>query len=335
MARRSIGRSYRSYAGLGLAGAMVFVPILFAAPACADSLECTPIYGQAHFRSQMPSYVERPYETYYLFRNADLFHYSIRYTHTKAEPADVALSWPDDLEIEGALDGIPIDPETIAFEPVARRVSEREYFFDDQWLDGATFEERAEGRVPEPLFENRSTRSVDREVESFALRFYPYDQAILDVALVGADGEPLAPGIYELKFRDRKAGLACDSTVVVLRQPETELDRTDEWIVRYQYHAKNGDAEAATAALRRATEVSPDCLKAWYYRLVDADRRADLETWELAATHLERILVSRGGHAMAVSPHIQRFAGGVLRRLDEVRAEIADRAAARDRGDTP
>ncbi|MEM9598477.1 MAG: hypothetical protein AAGD06_29695 [Acidobacteriota bacterium] len=298
-------------------------------------MKCEPIYGVEDERSLRPSDVKesRASYTYYLFDNADLLHYRVRLTHNGPEPMEIGeLDWPDGLTMEAQRDGEGMETGTVTLEPLGYAVVDTRYYLGGEPVENLQFVRRPSGRGSDPLQSYDDLREERREVETLPTSIATYQSLVAEFRIVDGEGAPLAPGNYRVSFRDAKKGLGCEwPQLLVLRPAETQLDRVDEYIVRYRHALGEGDREGADDALRLATEVAPQNLKAWYFRGAHAHATGDLEGHLAALERQQLILRERRQDTEAISESVRVLARGYLSEIEDLRAKVEAARAAEGR----
>lgn len=306
-----------------------------AAPAPAADLElsCQPLYAQRDFRAVRPDYVRAasPAYTWYLFDSRDLLHFRIELVNNAPQPAMLGeLGWPENLELKVERDGEPLPAGAVRLELLRRTRLETRYFLAGKALEKVDFRRRANGWGSEPVQPHDDWQQVRTPVEKLPPELATYQQAGVEVALVAKDGAPLPPGVYLVDFRDPQTGRACEAAQqVVLRHPETELDRVDGKLARYGYLLAAGDPAAAEAELRRAAAENPGSLTAWYYLAGHAARQGDLELQLETLTRLRDLLAAPDAGRAADSTSVLTLAPAAVAQLERVREQAARARAGR------
>jgi hypothetical protein len=142
----------------------------------------------------------------------------------------------------------------------------------------------------------------------------------------------LPPGDYRINFHDPKTGKSCESEqLIVLRQPEIDLDRVVTRLVRYRYHRAAGDLAAAGAELHQACEEAPDSLTAWYYLAAHATEIDDFELQLETVEKMRDILHERGDGKFPDSSSVRILSRGAVNSLDQIRQKAVEARAAKSK----
>lgn len=136
-----------------------------------------------------------------------------------------------------------------------------------------------------------------------------------------AGGEPLAPGVYRLTFRDKKSGLSCDSgpQLLVQRRPESELDGVEGRLTRYRYLETASDWAAALEQIAGACSENPEGLTAWHFLAGQAGQAGDREAPARSGRNAEPAAYDRRPKILADSTSVLELAPEAVRHLDQRR----------------
>lgn len=298
-------------------------------------LLCQPLYAERDSRTLRPSYVKGtpPSFTYYLFDSRDLLHYRIELVNNSPEPIDLGeLGWPGQLEPSLRRDDEVLPAAAVRRDLLRRTQLDTVYLLQGRQVEGKLdFRPSPGGWGLEPKQEHDDLRQERRTVDRLPLRLETYQRIGVEIALVAADGAPLAPGVYRINFRDPLTGKSCDrEQVMVLRKPETELDRVDGHLARFRFYQEAGDVAAAGAELRRAVDENPSSLTAWIHlSSFSAHEAADFETALEAAEKVQALIRDRAETVTEDSPYMLTLSRDLANNIDKVRQKAAEARAAR------
>jgi hypothetical protein len=295
-------------------------------PAAAADLElwCKPLYAQQDSRGVRPEYTSEVSAqfTYYLFDNRDLLHYRVQLVNNSPEPIELGnLNWPDQLELTVRRNSEILPADAVRLKLLRRTRVDPVYYLEGRRLERVDFQRRANGFGSEPLQETDNWGRETHEVDKLPLLLETYQQAGVEIALVDPAGEPLSPGVYRINFNDPQTGRSCSSEhQIVMRHPESDLDRVESRVVRYSYLKALGEPAAAGVELELAYETAPDNLTAMYYFALHA---AEMGDRDLQVKMIEKIrdLLRTHKAKFPDSTIIRSFSIDAVNSLDQIRLE--------------
>ena len=301
---------------------VIFATSLPASDLSDLELLCRPIHAQQDFRAIRPEYAQAPPSfTFYLFENRDLLHYKVELVNNGPKPIELGnLDWPNQLEISVRHEETSLPVDGVRLTLLRRTLLDVVYYLEGRRIEQVDFRRRASGFGSEPLQKTNDSRREIHEVNELPILLETYQQAGVEIALSGPDGELLPAGDYRVNFHDPQTGKSCDSEhLIIMRQPESGLDKVESRVVRYRYLKSLGDMESAYAELRQACEEVPDSLTAWYTLASHAAAVDDLDLQLEAAEKLRFLRRERGSKPFPDSTTIQALSRDAVNNLDEIR----------------
>ena len=276
------------------------VLLLAAAPLAAQptdlELNCRPEHALIDQRQQRPDDVRdhSRFSTFYLFDNPQLLELRVSILNLSPERqriAGAAGDWESSLRVRVRRDGVELDPGEVRAEPARRLRRALVYLKDGKPVEEPRFARRPTSPGSDPLMEYDDSRREEEAVDELPRELATYEEAVVVLRLRAANGGDLPLGLYTLSVADEANRVKCErDPLVVMRAPRSPLDTVDAHIARANAYEAEGDLEAASEELARATELAPEVLKGWVWRSAIALKRDDLAVQAEAATRLESLL---------------------------------------------
>lgn len=263
-------------------------------------LDCRPTYAMEDFRSVRSAFTldTSSSYTYYLFDNADLFYYRVELSNNAPAPVSIVdiegNEWPETLKIFLSRDGVDLPEDGLSIEVVNKTLLDTRYYREGKLLENVDFKRRKSGWASDPTVAYDDLREVVRDVDRLPSILTTYQRAGVELKITLSGGDPLPYGNYHVDFFNAETDERCVSRqLVVVRQPEHEIDVADDYIVRYRYHRAHGDVGAAEQELFLATNLLPNNIKIWSHQAAHAYEFNDLEGQVEAVERLANIFRSK------------------------------------------
>ena len=307
--------------------------LLAAAPLAAQpadlELTCRPEHALIDQRQQRPDDVRdhSRFSTFYLFDNPQLLELRVSVMNLSPDRqriAGAASDWERSLRVRVRRDGVELGPDEVRAEPARRLRRALFYLKDGKPVEEPRFARRPTSPGSDPLMPYDDSRREEQAVDELPHELATYEEAVVVLRLRAANGGDLPLGLYTLSVADEANQVRCQrDPLVVMRAPRSPLDTVDAHIARANAYEAEGDLEAASGELARATELAPEVLKGWVWRSAIALKKGDLTVQAEAATRLESLLKEQSGMKKEEFEGILKDARAVARLAPELRRRAA------------
>jgi tetratricopeptide (TPR) repeat protein len=307
--------------------------LLVSAPLAAQptdlELTCRPENALIDQRQQRPDDVRdhSRFSTFYLFDNPQLFELRVSLMNLSPDRQRIsgaAGDWERSLRVQVLRDGVELAPGEVQVQPVRRLRRALVYLKDGKPVEEPRFARRPTSPGSDPLMPYDDSRREEQAVDELPHELATYEEAVVVLRLSAANGGDLPLGLYKLSVADEANHVRCQrDPLVVMRAPRSPLDTVDAHIARANAHEAEGDLEAASEELARATELAPEVLKGWVWRSAIALKRGDLAVQAEAATRLESLVKEQSGMKQEEFEGILKDARAVARLAPELRRRAA------------